>query len=261
LNGFQRVYTWTFGVVLFFYLVAGWATDKVTTNAGGPTQKILVMLHLPPPHFRPDSSYGGGYGNDNGRQARHRIAAHLAQLHGLKLVDNWPMSTIGVDCFVMEVQKSAFPIRIAESLSQDRRVEWAQPMNAFHSLAHNDPLYRLQPSAATWHLAELHAVATGRHVRVAVIDSEVEDNHPDLAGQVVFKENFVASKEDVPEMHGTAVAGIIAARAGNGIGIEGVAPDAQLMSLRACWQESENFSQCNTFTLGKALNAAINHSA
>jgi subtilisin family serine protease len=57
------------------------------------------------------------------------------------------------------------------------------------------------------------------------------------------------------------VAGIIAARAGNGIGIEGVAPEAKLMTLRACWQVSKNLSQCNSFTLGKALNSAINHSA
>ena len=36
-------------------------------------------------------------------------------------------------------------------------------MNLFHVLAHNDPLYPLQPSAKLWHLAELHKIATGRY--------------------------------------------------------------------------------------------------
>lgn len=260
-HAFRHLLAWVPGVALACCSVAVCAADNATASLGVPVHQILVMLHLPPPHFRPDANYAGGYGDDISRNARRRIAAQLAETHGLKLVGDWPMPVLGIDCFVMEEQANeqanASPERTAEILSRDRRVEWAQPMNAFHALARNDPLYPLQPGATAWHLAELHKVATGRHVRVAVIDSGVEDGHPDLAGQVVFKENFVDGKPDGSETHGTAVAGIIGARAGNGIGIEGVAPDAQLMVLRACWQESDDVTQCNSFTLGKALNAAI----
>ena len=55
----------------------------------------------------------------------------------------------------------------------------------------NDPLFRVQPAALQWRLADLHQIATGRGVRVAVIDSKVEVNHPDLKGQVQISQDFV----------------------------------------------------------------------
>jgi subtilisin family serine protease len=64
---------------------------------------------------------------------------------------------------------------------------------------------------------------------VAVVDSGVDAEHPDLAGQLALRRNFVDAVPDAAEAHGTAVAGIIAARADNGIGIAGVAPGAR------CW--------------------------
>ncbi len=83
----------------------------------------------------------------------------------------------------------------------------------------------------------MHKIATGRGIRVAVIDSGIQANHPDLAGQVIVNRNFVAGQAEVAEDHGTGVAGIIAAKADNGVGIAGVAPDARLLGLRACWQQ------------------------
>ena len=108
--------------------------------------------------------------------------------------------------------------------------------SVFRVLAHNDPLYPLQPSATLWRLDELHRIATGRRVRVAEIDTGVDVNHPDLAGRVAVTRNFVDGRRDVAERHGTAIAGIIGARADDGIGIAGIAPEAKLLALRACWQ-------------------------
>ena len=136
-------------------------------------------------------------------------------------------------------------------------------MNLFHVLGHNDPLYPLQPSAKLWHLAEVHEIATGRDVLVAEIDTGVELDHPDLHGQVALARNFVDGSAFVAEMHGTAVAGIIAARADNGVGIAGVAPQARLLALRACWQRSsaDDSALCNSFTLAKALQFALDRNA
>jgi subtilisin family serine protease len=77
----------------------------------------------------------------------------------------------------------------------------------------------------------------------------------------VVKENFIDGNPYAPETHGTGVAGIIAAHADNGVGIEGVAPGARLMALRACWQRPDQATRCDSFTLGKALNFAIMHGA
>jgi subtilisin family serine protease len=146
-------------------------------------------------------------------------------------------------------------------LSGDPRVEWAQAMNLFRPLAHDDPLFTLQPAAAGWRLAELHGAATGREVRVAVIDSGVQLDHPDLAAQIASSLNAVANQPYRAEVHGTAVAGIIAARADNQVGIAGIAPHARLLALRSCWQESAAESFCTTLSLALALHAAIDRDA
>jgi hypothetical protein len=261
--------------------------SAATAEETPASRRLLVMLRMPPPHFHAGADYGGGYGtgpgSDPGRPARRRAAQDLAQEHGLRLVDDWPMAVIGVDCFVMEskeVSREASAAAQAAQLSalaRDPRVAWAQPVNLFHGMrqegepagAAADPLYPLQPDGRAWHLAELHRVSTGHGVRVAVIDSGVDARHPDLADQVALRENFVDEGEPRPEAHGTAVAGVIAARAGNGLGIAGVAPGARLMALRACWEGGVPESGhgrgqrtlCSSFTLAKALNFAILHDA
>jgi subtilisin family serine protease len=235
-------------------------------QAASASRQLLVMLRMPPPHYRPDSSYGGGYADDGTRAARRRQATELATAYGLKLVDDWPMPAIGIDCFVMEDPGSAPLERVLDALGRDPRVAWAQTLKDYRGLdgangRGGDPLLPLQPAARAWRLAELHRASTGRKVMVAVVDSGVDANHPDLAGQVALRQDFVANAADtVPdaaESHGTAVAGIIAARAGNGQGIAGVAPQARLMALRACWETPRQETRCNSFTLGKALHFAV----
>jgi subtilisin family serine protease len=230
------------------------ATDQAAALS---SRQLLVMLRLPPQHYQPDAAYSGRYPNDSGRAARRRAAEELASAHGLKLVDDWPMPVIGIDCYLMERSGDASLAGMLEALSRDARVMWAQPMHEFHGLGGGDPLYAVQPAAKYWHIAELHKASTGRDVRVAVIDSGIDAHHPDLAGKVQLRENFVDATPDAAEAHGTAIAGIIAARADNGYGIAGVAPDARLLALRACWPDSDGTTRCNSFTLGKALNFAI----
>lgn len=237
-------------------------TDAATATAGDPAdggRQILVMLRLAPPHFRPDGNYAGSYDARFGREARRMTAQQLAAEHHLRLVSDWPMPTLGVDCFVMEVAAGDSPALAAERVAGDRRVESAQPVNTFHTLGHDDPLFALQPAAREWRLADLHEVATGRHAIIAQIDTGVDLDHPDLRGQVALARNFVDGSPYAAEAHGTAVAGIIAARADNGIGIAGIAPGATLLALRACWQQAveRSAASCNSFTLAKALQFAL----
>ena len=135
-------------------------------------------------------------------------------------------------------------------------------MNVFRALGHDDPLFSLQPAAREWQLDELHAAATGRDVRVAVIDSGVQLDHPDLAGQVMASANFVGDPDARAEIHGTAVAGIIAARADNHVGIAGVAPRARLLALaRLLAAARRRDTSCTTPEPGTALHAAIERGA
>jgi serine protease len=97
----------------------------------------------------------------------------------------------------------------------------------------HDPL-----RAQQWGLDQVHAPdawkrATGKGVVVAVIDSGVDLRHPDLKGALVPGKDFGGGTSVQDDCgHGTEVAGIIAARQGNGIGISGVAPTARIMPLK-----------------------------
>jgi hypothetical protein len=42
--------------------------------ATGVDRQLLLMLRVPPPHFRPEAGYGGGYRDAPGRDARRRVA-------------------------------------------------------------------------------------------------------------------------------------------------------------------------------------------
>ncbi len=232
-----------------------------------PPQQVLVLLRMPPSHARPGVVAAGGYGDEAGRSARRRTALRLAQAYGLALVDGWAMPLMGLDCYIMAVPAGRSPEDVARELSHERAVRMAQANHVFtaqgHAEAGADPLLPAQPAATEWRLSALHELATGRGVKVAVIDSMVDVSHPDLAGQVELARNFVANQPAAPEDHGTGVAGIIAARADNGVGIVGVAPRARLLALRACWQVAPRAGAgntvCDSLSLAQALHFAIDN--
>ncbi len=249
-------------------IVAGAARAAPATDAAARTgRRVLVMLKLAPEHFGPGAEYGG-YGSSLAESARRRLAARIAVEEGLKLVDTWPMRVIGVDCVVMEVPDGRSVEEEAARLSKLRGVAWSQPMNLFEARSQGspgpgDPLYAAQPAVAAWRLDRIHRVATGRGAVVAVIDSRIDAAHPDLRGQVALQKDFVGDGSRMPEAHGTGVAGIIAARAGNGLGIAGVAPDARLLGLRACWEQPNRAAPtvCDSLSLAKAMTFAIERKA
>lgn len=239
---------------------AGAVHAEEAPNPGRP--KILVMTRLAPEHFQLNSGYGGAYGTGQARRARLSLARRIARAHGLTITDDWPMPLIELTCFVMEVPEGRSVEETLSQLARDRDVAFAEPMQVYAArsspMSYDDPLYRAQPTAGLWQLAALHRISTGRGVPVAVIDSGIEDRHPDLAGQVTVNMNFVAGSPFRAETHGTAVAGIIAAKAGNKLGIVGIAPDARLWGLRAC-QQANGATLCDTLSLAKALSYAIDH--
>ena len=104
--------------------------------------------------------------------------------------------------------------------------------------ASNDP-----GSEKQWNLQKIGAEAawartTGAHVRVGIVDAGVDLAHEDLANRVVAATTCLKSEGNPSKCggngqddvgHGTHVAGIIAANRDNGIGVAGVAPDAELV--------------------------------
>ncbi|MEM9607779.1 MAG: S8 family serine peptidase [Actinomycetota bacterium] len=109
---------------------------------------------------------------------------------------------------------------------------------------------------AQYHLDVIEAealwpVGTGAGTTIAILDSGVRGSHSDLFGRVLPGACFLGGGGTpcaVPGQgpgpfhpHGTHVAGIAAAAAGNGIGVVGVAPDAQVLPVRVLDENNNGF--------------------
>ena len=81
---------------------------------------------------------------------------------------------------------------------------------------------------------EAWTVSRGGDVTIAVIDSGVQLDHPDLRDKLLPGYDFYDEDDDPSDEngHGTHVAGIAAAVTDNGLGIAGVAPDAKILPIR-----------------------------
>jgi hypothetical protein len=198
--------------------------------------------------------------------ARATVLA-ISKDYRLREVSAWPIAALRVHCIVFRVPEDAVPVQMIARLANDPRVDSAQPLNQFatetHSdeSAYNDPYASLQTVLRDLTVAQAQQWSRGAGVRIAIVDTGVDFEHPDLAGQIIARRNFV-DNDDVAfrlDRHGTAVAGVIAAVADNHIGIVGIAPDARLLALKACWQapRAGTPASCNSFTLAQALASAI----
>jgi serine protease len=139
-----------------------------------------------------------------------------------------------------------------KSLRRDPQVEYAEPNYEVRALATpDDDAYPFQ-----WHypliaLPEAWDTSTGDpDVVVAVVDTGILSDHPDLAGQLVAGYDFVREPlsaldgdgiDPDPEdpgntlgaFHGTHVSGTVAARGNNSLGVAGAAYTSRVMPLRA----------------------------
>jgi subtilisin family serine protease len=182
--------------------------------------------------------------------------------------------------------------RTLARLKADPEVEFAEPEHTFTtSQIPNDPFLSSsgtwgQPYADLWGLQAINApaawdTAQGDGIVVAVIDTGVDYNHPDLADNIWANPNEIAgnffdddgngftddfhgwnflnnSNDPLDDNgHGTHVAGTIAAEGNNGIGVIGVAWHAKIMPLKGFDSSGTGFD----FTLAPAIMYAANNGA
>jgi filamentous hemagglutinin family protein len=102
-----------------------------------------------------------------------------------------------------------------------------------------------------FHLGDVHRLASGRNVLIAVIDSEIDAAHPDLRG--VIAERFDATQSpSKPHAHGTGMAGAIASR----YRLLGVAPGVRIIAIKA-FDESATSAEATSYQILKGLDHAI----
>lgn len=193
-----------------------------------------------------------------------RLAKDIADKYPIVIIDQWPVRALSVHCLVVRIDGDED--ETLSDLRLDDRVEWVQPLNTFEALSaeyqhaagrrSGDPYRHLQASLERLNVAPLRAEFSGAGVRVAMIDSGVEADHPDLEHALAERLDFVGTGR-VSERHGTGIAGVLIAASGNGKGIVGVAPGASLYAYRACWEAQDGATRCNSLTLSRALDHVV----
>ena len=123
------------------------------------------------------------------------------------------------------------------SLLADPRVIAAGPVHERRlvDVAVDDPMSSSQWGWRRLGGPELPRLGDGSGLVVAVLDTGVDASHPDLAGRVLPGWDSMDAQGDGrrdPNGHGTHVAGILGAEAGNDEGIAGVAPGVQILPVR-----------------------------
>nr|WP_320142351.1 S8 family serine peptidase [uncultured Cohaesibacter sp.] len=194
------------------------------------------------------------------RKRIDEIASKIVSRFGLTLTAEWPLKSINVHCFVVKASQETDMDSLIARLQADEQIRTVQRMQDFNTLEsrYSDPLFPIQTALAQINAVAAQRYSTGYGVKIAVVDSSIDASHPDLSGRLTAPKDFVGDGQTVvAEEHGTAIAGIIAADVANATGIVGVAPKAQLTSLRACWQAPNMPGECNSFSLARALNFAL----
>ena len=104
-------------------------------------------------------------------------------------------------------------------------------------------------------ISDVHRLARGTNVPIAVIDSQIDAGHPDLEG-VIAKRFSAVGAEEKPHAHGTGMAGAIASRQR----LVGTAPAARLLAVHA-FSTSAATAESTTFNILKGIDWSVKEGA
>ena len=187
-----------------------------------------------------------------------KLLESLGARHGLRLMEVHDLSSLGQKLAVFQTGKGIGPV--IDALKNEPGLLLAGPNRILKTMA--EPLEKEQNAYKTLHLDWLHNFNRGKGVLIAMVDTGADASHQDLKDRIVRYENFVKGSDYKAEIHGTATASLAAASI-NGFGITGVAPEADLLILRACRQisDADPTGECYTTSISRALDAAIMNQA
>jgi thermitase len=151
-----------------------------------------------------------------------------------------------INRLVIQVPKGQEDAILSE-LKKDNLIEAAEPdyinkaffvpsdpsLNVQYGLANTGQVIKGQQGTAH---ADINAevawdITRGNGVKIAILDTGIDANHPDLSGKIVAQKDFIGGAASANDNfgHGTHTAGIAAASTNNSIGISGMCPDCQLI--------------------------------
>lgn len=189
---------------------------------------------------------------------KDRIANRLSAKYRLRLIESHELKSLSYGILLFETDGDI--VALSGEIESEAGVVLAQSNHIFRTMS--EPKEKLQDLSRHLQFSKVHDISQGRGVTVAVIDTGVDVTHEDLHANIQDHENFISGETYRGEIHGTAVAGTIAAGI-NDTGITGVAPQARILALRACTQVSETRpqGQGNSVSITRAIDFAVKNKA
>lgn len=193
--------------------------------------------------------------------ASPQAIGQIATRFNLTQLESAALPLVGVTVYRWHINGSRSVPSVIRALLRDRLIASVQPNYLFALQQQAPPAgagadddTAQQYALAKMQIPEAHKIATGRGILVAVIDSAVDESHPDLDGAIA-KSFDALGNEGKPHKHGTAMAGAIASRGK----LTGIAVGAQLLVARAFGDSAEQ-AQGTSLAIYKSLQwAADNH--
>ena len=159
------------------------------------------------------------------------------------------MHSIGV--FSVEIPDTRDGTGVSSALSalqEYPQVEFAEPVHIgkVNGVRPDDEIYPQQHQLVRTRVDEAWVMADGTGVTIAILDTGIDPDHPDLENKLrkdrnIWGANFVLRPGESPfeprddHFHGTHMAGIAAAQTDNGIGIAGTAWNSTIFPIRVAY--------------------------
>ncbi|MFH1340680.1 MAG: S8 family serine peptidase [Pseudomonadota bacterium] len=183
----------------------------------------------------------------------------LARRHGLVRLQSQNFPLVGATIGLFRITGRRSVERVRRAFAAEPGVRSVQ-LNFRYWLARNQNAAQTAGDPAQYALAKLrlpqaHTLVSGANVTIAVIDSGIDDKHPELVNSVADNFDALGSKEG-PHVHGTGIAGAIVSHAR----LLGSAPQARILGIRAFGTAAKG-AESTTFVILKALNYAVLHGA
>ncbi len=186
--------------------------------------------------------------------------ADLTGDYGLELVSESQLAMMDARLLLLQVPQGTDVDTMVGTLIGDSRVIAAQPNYVFE-VQQDDTgtgaLRDLQYAPRRMALADAHTITRGANTTIAVIDTGIDLDHAEFTACNISTFDAVGKPSEAPEPHGTAIAGLIGANTG----MMGVAPEANLLAVRAFSQSPDGRFLSDTHTIAQAVDWAIGHKA
>jgi subtilisin family serine protease len=187
----------------------------------------------------------------------------LARRNRLTQLGSTNVALLGSTFYRWQITDRRSVAAVVRSLEAGGQVASAQPNYLFALQDETSPVIAATPSegdpaqyaVVKMRLPEAHGIAKGGDIRVAVIDSGIDPEQPELAGTIAgsldtLKPPFVAHS------HGTAIAALIAGHSR----LMGSAPEARILGVRA-FDPTGGGAEATTFNIIKGLDWAVTQRA